>query len=97
MPAPLQLDTSKPNWRSQAPRIGRCNSCNERVLWCSFIVEEKEVWRPYNASDGFLHFKTCPQRHAFRTAKPKLEDPKPKPKPKPKPATLFDMTTYGVD
>jgi len=96
--APNYLDTSREDWRSQAPRQGNCRACDERVLWCSFVIEGREVWRPYNFSDGYLHFATCPQRHAFRVAKGKAEpNPAPKPKPSTKPATLFDMTPYGVE
>ncbi len=72
---PSQLDTTREDWRMQARGKGNCKSCNEEVLWCWFDdAQGDNVKRPYNYSDGKLHFATCPERHAFRTAQPKASE-----------------------
>jgi len=97
MPAPSCLDTSREDWRRQSTGKGTCRACDAEILWCSFADSQgHEIKRPYNYSDGLLHFGTCPDRRAFRTAKP-IVQPEPKKeaeKPQAPQASLFAMTDY---
>lgn len=67
MSAPLQLDTSRPDWRRQATGKGNCRACGEEVLWCSFEDHQgHEIKRPYNYEDGQSHFTTCTAPRVFK-------------------------------
>ncbi len=72
MPAPLTLDTSRPDWRRQARAQGTCKgpTCRAKILWV--ITEReggKERWTPYNYDDGRIHHSTCPDVEAFKQPK----------------------------
>jgi hypothetical protein len=111
MPAPLQLDTSRPDWRRQARAQGTCKgaTCGAKILWV--ITDRdggKERWTPYNYDDGRIHHSTCPDVESFKrdsrpaasTAAPPAAKPEPARAAAPEQQTMFGPMSpkrYGVD
>lgn len=76
MTVPIQLDTSRPDWRRQARSTGKCKSCEAKILWMVWHDEagNRDRWAPYDFETGALHHKDCPAREQYRTYR---EDPRP--------------------
>ena len=69
MPAPLTLDTSRPDWRRQFRGITVCKgpTCGAWIGWVIVIDEQGRERRvPYNVEDGRIHHSTCPDVEHFK-------------------------------
>ena len=93
-PAPLQLDTSRADWKRQFRGITRCKgpTCKAEIGW---VIIDEGTWErrvPYNTKDGKLHHSTCPDVEFFkaqRVGRSTAPAAKPEDKPEPKQPALF--------
>jgi hypothetical protein len=107
MPAPLTLDTSRPDWRRQFRGISTCTgpNCTARIGWVLWTDEGgKERRVPYNDVDGRIHHSTCPDVEHFkrprnssnRPADASSTPPSPQAKPPARPGKP-QLSLFGSD